>query len=138
MNSIKFNQQGIEAILNSSKTMTRRPMATPPRDFTEHERLHLPKMAKYKVGETVFVTEAELRPYMKEDIFLKITNIKVERLQDISEEDCVKEGIDKYIGLTMLPQEYFEEFIWNNLPYKAPYDWNSNPYVFVYEFEIIE
>lgn len=35
--------------------------------------------------------KAELMPYR-----IRITNIKIERMQDISDEDCLKEGITKY------------------------------------------
>ena len=200
MNSIKFNQQGIEAILNGNKTMTRRPIKLPKDfnidsfgtalddnysviearfdDYDADETIFI--KPKYKVGETVFVQEefclneevnevvyradyesgwsgfcAYWSPSSKMTekearIFLKITNIKVERLQDISEEDCVKEGVIEYgyIDGSMLfytselksfsSSEVFHYGIWNNLPYKAPYDWNSNPYVFIYEFEVVK
>lgn len=58
----------------------------------------------YQVGEKIFVKENfyiawKKRPaqHMKQEhsrITLEITNIKVERLADISEEDCEKEGVD--------------------------------------------
>lgn len=87
-------------------------------------------------------------------IKIKITGIKVERLQDISKEDCIKEGIsfgdavrcvgwekDYYNPDTLNWLKYtpaFKQYIWDKLPYKPPYDWDSNPYVFVYEFEVIK
>jgi len=136
---------------------------------------------KYQVSEVVYVQESfyetEKAYWYEEDVkkynvdtlhyqvkpphemqehqaryFLKIKSIKVERLQDISEEDCVKEGVviayDSSNSAIYNPiddldsdcqhrtaEDAFVDDIWNNLPYKAPYDWNSNPYVFVYEFE---
>ena len=82
---------------------------------------------------------------------ITFSNIKVERLHDISEEDCLKEGVEApkecYIPYTCNAYEgyyigeaekhTFKAEIWNNLPYKASYDWKSNPYVFVYEFEVL-
>ena len=72
-------------------------------------------------------------------IFLKITDVRVERLQDISIEDCYSEGICPYDVMEMLDGTEFKEFVvfehlWNKT---APtgYKWEDNPYVFVYEFE---
>ena len=81
---------------------------------------------------------------------IRITNIRVERLQDISEEDCLKEGIwrDDNVGLEgttywyhglvnssfRTPQEAYASLI-DSISGKGT--WASNPYVFVYEFELI-
>lgn len=93
---------------------------------------------------------AELMPYR-----IKITNIKVERLQDISNEDCLKEGIKEK---SRFPHKkscpfYFDggKHEWDN-SYRTPRQafaalidkvcgrgtWNINPYVFVYEFELLK
>ncbi len=84
---------------------------------------------------------AELMPHR-----IRITNIKVERLQDISNEDCLKEGIYNWPdGDTWTygnswhafatPQEAFAEMI-DKVHCKGT--WNINPYVFVYEFELMK
>ena len=81
---------------------------------------------------------------------IRITNIRIERLQDISEEDCLKEGIwrDDNVGLEgttywyhglanssfRTPQEAYASLI-DSISGKGT--WASNPYVFVYEFELI-
>lgn len=80
---------------------------------------------------------------------IKINNIRIERLQDISEEDCLKEGIyesleapyneKKYgcVGLNMnekSPRNVFAALI-DKVSGKGT--WQSNPYVFVYDFELI-
>ena len=81
---------------------------------------------------------------------IRITNIRVERLQDISEEDCLKEGIwrDDNVGLEgttywyhglanssfRTPQEAYASLI-DSISGKGT--WASNPYVFVYDFELI-
>ncbi|MFK5938700.1 MAG: hypothetical protein QM497_09950 [Sulfurimonas sp.] len=85
-------------------------------------------------------------------IFLKITDVRVERLQDISYEDILKEGfpIDSYEMKNTLKlysndtngEIDFEEdrasewwkIIWDKTAEKG-YKWEDNPYVFVYEFE---
>lgn len=82
---------------------------------------------------------------------IRITNIRIERLQDISEEDCLKEGILRgydvgsdsttywYHGLAnssfRTPQEAYASLI-DRISGKGT--WESNPYVFVYDFELID
>ena len=89
---------------------------------------------------------AEMMPHT-----IRITNIRVERLQDISEEDCLKESIWRdenvglegttywYHGLTnssfRTPQEAYASLI-DSISGKGT--WASNPYVFVYDFELIK
>lgn len=93
---------------------------------------------------------AELMPH---HIF--ITKVKVEHLQDISDEDCMKEGID-YVGgysenyylghgvkcnkgewlkFGNSPREAFASLI---DALKGKGTWESNPLVYVYEFELID
>lgn len=77
---------------------------------------------------------------------IRITNIRVERLQDISPEDCLKEGIiEKHIGTT--PAYWVLDVGFSNIRHafrnlidKTCGDgtWDSNPYVFVYDFELIK
>lgn len=82
----------------------------------------------------------------------KIEDIKVERLQDISDEDCLKEGIFEwgdpfhedrvedfgFFGATkhyLTPKEAFAALI-DKIYSKGT--WESNPWVFAYEFELIK
>ena len=76
-------------------------------------------------------------------IFLKITNVRVERLQDILLEDMLKEGISHIQSyqngnIVKTSTQIKREFInsWNSKA-KDGYKWEDNPYVFVYEFERI-
>lgn len=107
-----------------------------------------------------FYTKTKFAPGWKNKMFvradlmphhIRITNIKIERLQDISDEDCFKEGIFKWdAGQKDIP---FYSFHYADIPdYNDPRDafaelidkvsgkgtWESNPYVFVYEFELID
>lgn len=74
-------------------------------------------------------------------IWLKVTDVKVERLQEISGEDLIKEGIDLFQSNYV--RVAFDEFknIWNSTIKKSDldrYGWNANPYVFVIEFVKID
>ena len=84
---------------------------------------------------------------------IKITNIRVERLQEISDEDCLKEGVfeceDGYRRCYGI--DHYEEFVHDWL-YNTPREafaalidkvsgkgtWESNPMVWVYEFELVD
>lgn len=96
-------------------------------------------------GNKMFV-KASLMPH-----HICITNIKIERLQDISEKDCINEGIIPNLSLL---GGHFHYFLPNklNIEYHSPIEafsvlidkisrkgtWEENPYVIVYEFEKID
>lgn len=83
---------------------------------------------------------------------IRITNVRVERLQYISDEDCIKEGIrdystpnEKRFGFSDFKRETIVAFKTPREAYAALIDrisgkgtWESNPYVFVYDFELVE
>lgn len=78
-------------------------------------------------------------------IFLRVTNVRVERLQDITVEDALAEGMDKYIRLNgeLDENSIITLFIgiWNSTIKKSDldrYGWNANPWVWVIEFERCE
>jgi hypothetical protein len=74
-------------------------------------------------------------------IFLKVTNVRVERLQDIAEEDARAEGFrvgDQPAGgnsskASTARQAYM--WTWQILYDKCDYPWASNPWVWAIEFE---
>ena len=76
-------------------------------------------------------------------LLLEITDIKVERLQDISCEDAVKEGFSdkKPSGMqpAMMPNPKadFRNY-WDSLNAKKGYPWSSNPWVWVIEFKKVQ
>lgn len=82
---------------------------------------------------------------------IRITDIKVERLQDIGDEDCINEGIVP----DFRPQSMSTKYYVPNQPthcftepreaFAALIDkvsgkgtWDSNPYVFCYTFELVD
>ena len=117
------------------------------------------KIISQKVGSTnagwdnkMFV-RGDLMPHK-----IRITNVRVERLQDISGNDCLKEGVMKdtcktyFNGYTVkfsldqynnmlssewfrTPREAFAHLI-NKVSRKDV--WSENPYIFVYDFKLIK
>ena len=84
---------------------------------------------------------------------IRITDVRVEKLQDISDEDCIKEGIQKMLtGCEYYQYSFYDndKGLWNN--YRTPREafarlinkvsrkdvWTENPYVFVYDFELVK
>ena len=78
-------------------------------------------------------------------IWLEITGMKVERLQDISQEDARAEGSKLWIPEDDNLKQYtngsyrngFHE-LWDNINIKRGYPWSSNPWVWMIEFRRIE
>ena len=129
----------------------------------------------YKIGEVVAVAQRYCDIPFANDIFIravpigwsnkmfvksslmphqiKITNIRVERLQDISTDDCMKEGIycshidgidDAYsydaTNDRFKPKRWYRTPIeaYKMLSCKLHLHWGSNPLVFVYDFQLIK
>lgn len=88
--------------------------------------------------------------------FIKITAVRAERLQDITDEDCIKEGI---IDVEFYPDEGFPLSIGHahyddgknvlyttrKEAYKAlinsidgKYSWDNNPWVWVYDYALLD
>lgn len=70
---------------------------------------------------------------------------KIERLQDISYEDCMLEGIMPWTDFTYCAPGIYDEFIEAREAFAALIDkvsgrgtWDKNPWVFVYTFEVIK
>lgn len=73
-------------------------------------------------------------------IFLEVTNVKVERLQDITTEGCFNEGIKYDYNSQNNEFDTFAE-LWNSTIKKNEldmYSWNTNPWVWVIEFKRLE
>lgn len=77
-------------------------------------------------------------------IFLKVTDVRVERLQDITGEQAKNEGVIVNPNPSgYMRDDYLFEFpfLWNSTIKKKDLDefgWNANPWVWVYEFERCE
>jgi hypothetical protein len=81
---------------------------------------------------SIFMPKAACR------LFLKITDIRVERLQDISVNDIIKEGLSSKLrehdACVDLKDKW--EGLWKSI--NGEQSWNDNPWVWVVEFEQTE
>lgn len=120
---------------------------------------------RYEVKEE-FVSGWANKMFVRADLMphhIRINNVRVERLQDISDEDCIKElGLDhvaRDMGYGKFQTEWVYQFLWEDklgrtreYSHANPKEvfavmidkisgkgvWSSNPYVFVYEFELVK
>lgn len=115
----------------------------------------LPELKLYPGWGNKMFAKADLMPH-----HIEITGIKVERLQDISDEDCLKEGIVRqevisdespflyaYDAFLNGDNKYFASR-WFKTPKEAfavligkvsgKGTWESNPFVFAYEFRLTD
>mgnify|MGYP000897351177 CR=1 FL=1 len=166
-----------QAVLNGTKTMTRRLLknGTPLGNWQETE-----KMLPYKVGEIVAIAQSyhnlnksgytapewldhvcessagyENKMFVRADLMphhIKITDAKVERLQDISDYDIMREGVwqfydnkklfyvSKNIGYapTVAFPNAREAFVYLIDKISGKGTWESNPFVVAYSFELID
>jgi hypothetical protein len=85
-------------------------------------------------------------PRIASRITLEITNVRVERLNDISEEDAKAEGWGGYLNSRIdgdevecagnSPRTWFHK-LWDNINGKRGFGWDKNPHVWVIEFKKI-
>lgn len=129
-------------------------------------------MPRYKVGEVVAVAQAykdviytggcphplvakpgwNNKMYVRADLMphqIRITSVRLERIQDISKEDCLREGIIQKCGVYGIEglteggnQLYFSNpriaFAYLIMKMAGKKAWYDNPWVFVYEFELVK
>lgn len=82
---------------------------------------------------------------------VKIADVRIQLLQDISDEDCLKEGIWKAEDVGFEGETYWYAYLANS-QFRTPREaytslidkvsgkgtWERNPYVFVYDFELVK
>ena len=108
---------------------------------------------QYPFGESRYIIKFNWKPsiHMPKKaarIWLKVTDVRVERLQDITEDGAKEEGANfkngKNVGLEeKMRRTAIERFaeIWNSTIKKTDidrYGWDANPWVWVIEFEWCE
>lgn len=78
-------------------------------------------------------------------IFLRVTGVRAERLQDITEDEALKKGVlrceePRDVFSKAIEAQRFQD-LWDSTIKPADFDqygWDANPWVWVYEFERVE
>ncbi len=84
-------------------------------------------------------------------ITLEVKDVRVERVQDIADEDAMKEGVYEWYKATQYDPNSFSYWspingsgakqkfseLWDSINLKRGYGWDTNPWVWVVEFEKI-
>lgn len=107
----------------------------------------------YKIGNN-FLTMDEMgagwnnKMFVRADLMphhIKITDVKIERLQDISDEDALKEGVFKLTDNYFLPSGIAKIFTSARESFACLIDkisgkgtWENNPWVVAYSFELVD
>lgn len=68
---------------------------------------------------------------------MKVVNVRPEKLQDISEQDAKAEGVINNDAVKVSSYRYWFEKLWDSINKKSEYNWDANPWVWVYEFKRI-
>ncbi len=164
---ILFSELMVQAILDGRKTMTRRVMKVQPEAFCGGVMRPLLTTCPYGwIGDHLWVREtwaydepqviyrcgyngdkppsgkwkpSIFMPRCASRITLEITGVRVERLQDITEEDAVKEGFEttasSFNCSGLFAREHFMN-LWDFINGKK-YPWSANPWVWVIEYKRI-
>ena len=155
----KYKVGEVIAIAQSYKQCDKEQRSTKNKSYLEYLDSMLPQMTKLAGWINKMFVKAGLMPHQ-----IKVTRIRIQKLQDISDEDCLKEGIIKreeggYIvnGMDRLMPHgnaiaqqvsyYYQPIIFDSAheafaalinKVSGKGTWESNPYVFAYEFELVK
>ena len=70
-------------------------------------------------------------------ILLEVTAVRVERIQDITEEDAKAEGVERMAWLTCMSYRTGLAEGWSEIYESKGYGWDANPWVWVVEFKVV-
>ena len=166
MKGLMFNNKyGLEfSVLNGTKTMTRRNISNRvPYEIGEvvaikqaYRRINIdsiPFDGKLKWGNPRGMAGWNNKMFVRTDVMphhIRITNIKLERLRDISDDDCIREGVKVssqgfYFCHGICTRGVNRSFVTPKEAYKALIDkingkgtWGKNDFVWAIEFKLID
>ena len=149
---ILFNPDVAEAVLEGRKTQTRGIIKLPVVEnkswdggaYIEHRNGDRTAVAcedlpsKYKKGDILWLKN--IWANSSTIVFLEVTEVRAERLQDISDEDAIAEGVKLTPGLSKLPRAIQAQINFQNLwkSINGADSWEANPWVWVYTFKRTE
>ena len=67
---------------------------------------------------------------------LKVTDVRVQRVQNISTDDCYDEGVRCDMSARTVIDHF--RILWDSLNAKRGFGWDDNPFVAAYTFEVIK
>jgi hypothetical protein len=93
--------------------------------------------SRYLPGEALYVKRRLMQPAREADLVIRIESVRLERLQDITEADAIAEGLQpKPWGP---PAVRLFALIWDEINgIDKPHSWDANPWVWVYQFKVVE
>jgi hypothetical protein len=121
-------------------------------DNTFGPRMH---WLKHGASEKIGWRPAIHMPREAARIFLRITDVRAERLQDISTDDCIAEGVDcdneivnpdptthqSILHYNHTYAQFLYKELWDSIyakRYGGIYIWDANPWVWRYVFEVLK
>lgn len=125
-----INNQDIDGSENYYEYKADKPNAVYPGDWPVEEAKGNSEAPKWRPS--IFMPRRASR------ITLEINNVRVERVQEITEDDALTEGVDWYSienkneGIGRCQQAFRK--LWDSINSKRGYSWESNPWVWVIEF----
>ena len=159
MKSIAFTDEMIRAILSGNKTQTRRPVKglqgythISVSQDSERSWKFISEDGSYARVDCHYGKIGGLLSVRGTTITLKITNIRVEKVQEITEQDAIREGMIKddhpelYDPMTEEEvrlclngsPKYAFRCIWDEIYDKNGFGWHDNPFVWVISFKKVE
>lgn len=77
-------------------------------------------------------------PRMASRITLEITELRIERLNNISKNDAIAEGCQAWVENGQVTDTAVSDYahLWNEINLERGYSWESNPFVWVVSFQI--
>lgn len=111
----------------------------PPRDVPQES--HIRRWFKADTNQRIIDGRGKWRPPMfmprwVSRYTLRITDVRVQRVQDITNEDAVAEGIGTPRDIRYVAQDCFKP-LWDSINADRGYSWESNPWVWAITFEPI-
>lgn len=85
-------------------------------------------------------------PWGLRRLTLRLTDVRVQRVQEIEYDDCIAEGIEQRwtclnpgIGSYAMDNDVLDDFasLWDSINAKRGYGWDTNPWVWALAFEIV-
>ena len=92
--------------------------------------------AKRGKGEGWVYRHARYMPRWASRISLEVTGVRVERVQEITEEDARAEGVREGGRFGVFVRGNFSD-LWDRINAKRGYGWDVNPWVWVVEFKMV-